>query len=240
MFVFAAIVATLLQSKKLDPDVQAFLSFHQNVLAVKTTRGWHDPTDSTRFSTKPYLVGSAGIGKADPETGSLSVYKDSNWGWIADADKSLPFDQVLYYGVRPRYLRKVVTTGDPKGIYREAALAIFRSRNFPVKWIEELQICRADVRGDGKEEALVAAQVVGETNPACVVFLRQLTAKGVSTEVLEYQIMGSPRISAIADFVGDGTLQAVIAGGISDGVMASLWSFKSVRPKKLAGFVWGD
>jgi len=240
MFGLAALVIATHQHRKLLPDVRAFLSVQQRILAVKTSTGWHVPADSNRFSAKPYHVVTSLLGKAGLENGGVNVHKDSEWGWVAEADKDLPYDEVACYGVRPKFPRKVITTGDPKGVYRDAVLAIFKARKFPVDRVDSLQICRTDLRGDGNEEVLVAAQVTGKVNPATVVFLRQLTSKGVSTEILEYQVMGFPQIAAIADFTGDGTMQAVIAGGISDGAMGSLWSFKSVKPKKLAGFIWGE
>ena len=240
MFGIAGLIIVLQHSRTASPEVRAFLSVQERVLAVKSNSGWHEPTDSARFSMKPYPVTTVLLGRAGAETGFVNIHKDREWGWVADATKDLPYDEILCSGIRPKFPRKVITSRDPKGVYRSAALAIFKSKNFPVDRIDSLQICRVDLRGDGREEVLVAAQAAGKVNPATVVFLRQLGPRGVSTEVLEFQVMGFPKIAAIGDLTGDGTMQAVIAGGISDGAMGSLWSFKTPKPKKIAGFIWGE
>jgi len=240
MVIFAALFLHLGFSGIDKSGVQAFLAFHQNVLAVKTGTGWHDPTAGSRFSKKSFPVVVAGIGKPIDGRGTVAVSKDKDWGWIADPDQGLPAEQVFCWGVLPRYPRKVTETGDPRGVYHSAAIAAYKAKGLAIDHIEAMQVYRVDLRGDGNEEVLVAAQGRGKFNSMSIVLLRQPTANGVKTDILESQEMGYPRVAAIADFCGDGTMQIVVAGGISDGIMASFWSIKSQKPKRLASFVWGD
>lgn len=222
------------------PATDAVTVGRDGVLGWWDGRGWVDPTPD---SSTPLRGGERfqvlRLGRpATTATGSAPRLDGCGAGDAYLVDLGSAFDDpgvaVAVTGVagvqpRPAAVLDPATPG-----YREAAQAVLQTLGITDPGPTVAQVVRADIDGDGSDEALVVAERISDPQNLIaaggdysVLFLRRLVNGSVQTTVVEQSLAagseaGNPfierfRVGPVADLNGDGRMEVVVDSSYYEG-----------------------
>lgn len=142
--------------------------------------------------------------------------------------------------VRPRNVEILNPQAD---VYRTAAADLLRVRNIDDPDADVVQVLRADLDGDGKDEVVVVAErlsdpqtLFAKSGDYSIVFLRRVVNDKPTTTVVDESIatskpdvtpyINSQRVSALADLNGDGRMEIVVSGRYYEGAGMNVYQLQ--------------
>jgi hypothetical protein len=143
----------------------------------------------------------------------------------------------------PDPLPRPVEVLNPRGVvYREASAALLKERGVQDADPDVVQVVKADMDGDGRNEVIVVAERIADpglfarADDYSVVFLRRVVDERLTTTVVEESIpvpkpgetpfVMSHRVAALADLNGDGRMELALSNRYYEGAGVTFHELK--------------